>query len=140
MLGVYLHFCRTRWWYDYNQQRWRTGLHDIIWDSGTDAPLINHYDGVLNYGFTDCSSAIIGIGGVHNNHHEDRKWWVRASVVKTDNRQLGDCVWTGYINDWDGGMDYQVGSNQYVSRVYSYHDNGKEDRRWKLCVCTARNV
>jgi len=42
--------------------------------------------------------------------------------------------WSGYANGWDGTLNYYHGSvgGGYLSGFASYHDNGKEDRRFKF--------
>lgn len=50
-----------------------------------------------------------------------------------------DCWKSGYVNDWDGSM------NAYDSRVFfsgaeSYHDNHREDRRFKFRYCKPSGV
>jgi len=41
----------------------------------------------------------------------------------------------GYINGWDGKMDYTVPKGQVISTLKSEHDNHREDRRWQLQIC-----
>merc|ERR1712072_796532 len=42
--------------------------------------------------------------------------------------------WHGYINNWDGGMQWRVGVHHYVSGLLSHHNNGREDRRFRPLV------
>merc|ERR1712139_292441 len=42
--------------------------------------------------------------------------------------------WHGYINNWDGGMQWRVGGHHYVSGLLSHHNNGREDRRFRPLV------
>ena len=130
-------FDRSSWWRDFGQQTWKTGLHDAIWYKNTVDDVLNGWDDELEYGWSDCNeaSAITGIGGVHDNHREDRRWWVKVSPVVGQIVQ-GQCQWTDFINDWDGSMNHQISSNQFISRIFSYHDSHHEDRRWRLCLCT----
>merc|ERR1711959_570396 len=44
--------------------------------------------------------------------------------------------WHGYINNWDGGMNWAVGGHSYVSGLMSHHNNGREDRRFRPLVTT----
>merc|ERR1739847_120248 len=47
--------------------------------------------------------------------------------------------WHGYINNWDGGMQWRVGGHHYVSGLLSHHNNHHnhyEDRRWRF-YCAA---
>jgi len=46
------------------------------------------------------------------------------------------CVMSGYANNWDATMDFNVGTNGYaIAGAFSFHDNGREDRRWKFMYC-----
>lgn len=45
------------------------------------------------------------------------------------------CWTTGYVNGWDGVMNYQCPGNSVMSGMYSVHDNGKEDRIFKFICC-----
>merc|ERR1712232_315828 len=42
--------------------------------------------------------------------------------------------WTGYINKWDGPLNYRAGANTntYLSGLASVHDNYREDRRFQV--------
>ncbi|XP_060555161.1 hemagglutinin/amebocyte aggregation factor-like [Ruditapes philippinarum] len=40
------------------------------------------------------------------------------------------CRWA---NDWDGPLNFECGSDQFVSHIESDHRNDKEDRRYKMC-------
>merc|ERR1711951_270788 len=43
------------------------------------------------------------------------------------------CVMSSYANNWDATMDFNVGPNGYaIAGAFSFHDNGREDRRWKF--------
>ncbi|XP_074647818.1 uncharacterized protein LOC141903556 [Tubulanus polymorphus] len=66
----------------------------------------------------------------HDNGREDRLFDMncRPGYVGTD------CSWTGYLNDWDRVVSF-VCRKGIVTGFHSYHDNGKEDRRWKLRCC-----
>jgi len=121
-------------WYDYNLSRWRSDLHDNIWRPNTEFNTINNWDSELNYGWYDCNRAITGIGGVHNNRREDRKFWLYSSDIIGPHSPT--CQWTGWVNGWDGQMDTSLVVNQYIGAVYSVHNNRKEDRRWQFCLCT----
>ena len=40
--------------------------------------------------------------------------------------------WTGWKNNWDGELDFECQSGQYISRFISKHNDGREDRRWSF--------
>lgn len=72
---------------------------------------------------------------VHSNHHEDRLWQWDCGTVS---RSHMDCHWTGYVNKFDGPMQFNCPSNQVLAGAISKHNNRKEDRRWKFRCCSAR--
>jgi len=46
-------------------------------------------------------------------------------------------VLSGYANNWDGQLNFECPLGEYVTRLYSYHNNWKEDRLWKYgCTYT----
>ncbi|XP_074649189.1 uncharacterized protein LOC141904499 [Tubulanus polymorphus] len=67
----------------------------------------------------------------HDNGREDRLFDMncRPGYVGTD------CSWTGYLNDWDKLVNFVCPHNGIVTGFHSYHDNHREDRRWKLRCC-----
>ena len=89
------------------------------------------------------------VHSVHNNKREDRVWqWDCHHILKSGYHILKDgypnnrvekptCRKTGYVNSFDKPMHFNCDSNQYIAGVESYHDNGREDRRWKFTCCSA---
>jgi len=74
-----------------------------------------------------------GIISVHDNGREDRVWafhYAAASGVTCKTQVLG-----GWANNWDDPLSFACPHNQALSTVYSYHDNYREDRRWKFGCC-----
>ena len=48
----------------------------------------------------------------------------------------GDCQWNeGHLNAWDGPIDATCNPGYAVAGFYSVHNNGKEDRKWKMNCC-----
>ena len=45
------------------------------------------------------------------------------------------CSWTGYVNGWDAQYSYNCPNGKVLLGVSSYHDNHKEDRRFKFNCC-----
>jgi len=39
---------------------------------------------------------------------------------------------SGWVNDWDGDMQWSAGSNRMITGLYSLHNDAKEDRRWRF--------
>jgi len=83
----------------------------------------------------------------HDNRREDRQFDFRCSPIPG----APSSGWNEYNsgwNNWDGTFHWDgTGSNSYMVGMQSYHDNGREDRRfnlkyrnsnsWKLSACTS---
>ncbi|KAM3926649.1 hemagglutinin/amebocyte aggregation factor-like [Leptodactylus fuscus] len=91
----------------------------------------NNYDQVLNY---QCPShqSINLIFSIHDNKREDRIW--DFGCQNTFNNP-GSCSWTGYVNDFDQEFTFTCPFGTVLSGMDSYHDNGREDRRWRFLCC-----
>jgi len=94
---------------------------------------VNGWDNKLDYTCPD-NGIVTGLYSVHDNGKEDRRWKVRCCKLAV--KKGTSCYTTGYINDWDRAMDHRVNNGQAIVGLYSHHDNGKEDRKWKLKVCS----
>ena len=71
----------------------------------------------------------------HNNGREDRLWeFYCRSVVQCAS---ATCTTTSYINNFRDVISFMCPKNKYMAGVHSYHDNGKEDRRWRFTCCSA---
>ena len=44
------------------------------------------------------------------------------------------------MNDFNGAIVFSCGDNEYMAGVESYHDNSKEDCKWKFTCCSASNL
>ena len=71
----------------------------------------------------------------HNT--EDRRW--RIGCRRIAGASLTSCYWTNYQNGWDAYLWYQAPSRYAITGTASYHDNGREDRRWQFRVCRVRS-
>jgi len=115
----------------YEDRKWKFdqgSVSDVECDDGHWAMDMNEYDGVLEF---SCNSneAISGFRSTHNNHKEDRRWDIQCCSVS--NALLESMGFTGYLNNWDGVLDFTCDDDEVLIGVYSVHDNRKEDRRWK---------
>ena len=83
---------------------------------------VNDWDGPMDF---QChqGNVITGIGGFHDNRHEDRRYQFRCTYVKNWNR--GPCYWTAYT-PYDAGWNENTPSGKYLVGVKSEHDNSKE--------------
>jgi len=82
----------------------------------------------------------------HSNRHEDRQFDFRCTGISGASSSGWNLGYSGW-NNWDATFYWDgTGSNSYMVGMESYHDNGKEDRRfnlmyrssnsWKLSACT----
>jgi len=71
----------------------------------------------------------------HDNHREDRRWHFECSY---DVQRAERCHWTDWINNWDAELYFICPNNGYIGGFHSYHDNHREDRRWKVVCCEAK--
>jgi len=99
----------------------------------------NSWDGKLDfwagqYGTYSVSNKMItGFYSTHNNRREDRRWkFYTGSASDATCRVSGTKNWA---NNWDGHLFFQCPTPEVLYGVYSEHDNGTEDRRWKFKCC-----
>jgi len=104
-------------------------LTKCYWINGWDAGLAFHCPIRDNK-----HGAIKRIESYHSNHHEDRRWHFECSY---DVQRAGHCHWTGWLNGWDAELRYNCPNNGYIAGLNSYHDNHREDRRWRVLCCVA---
>ncbi|KAH9492476.1 hypothetical protein Btru_029195 [Bulinus truncatus] len=129
------------------------------------AAYINGWDQEANFN-CPAGQIISHISSIHSNYYEDRRWEYRCrtprgtgavgycidSVIKVKSpmydrtfgfrcckigqRVPSNCYSTGYVNNWDSPMDFNVPEGKAITQVFSFHKNFHEDRRWKFTVCT----
>ncbi|XP_069484905.1 hemagglutinin/amebocyte aggregation factor-like [Ambystoma mexicanum] len=99
------------------------------------SPYVNNFDEDISFA-CPFGSAISGFESYHHNKHEDRRWKFLCCHQNSDLNH--DCLWTNYVNDFDAYFHWPVPSGRYLVGVYSYHDNHREDRRWKYQHCAKR--
>jgi len=92
---------------------------------------INGWDGIMDYK-CKANHAMSGLQSWHDNRREDRRWKVRCCDLSNNRRYMISSYMTGYVNGWDGRMNYKCPSNEVLVGLYSHHDNHKEDRRFKF--------
>jgi len=93
---------------------------------------MNSWDGVLNFN-CPTNHVLNGIRSYHDNKKEDRQW--KLKCCQAGGFSVEKLEWTGYLNDWDGVLNYRCPAvDQAIVGLSSYHDNYREDRRWKV-IC-----
>ncbi|XP_068129841.1 hemagglutinin/amebocyte aggregation factor-like [Hyperolius riggenbachi] len=92
----------------------------------------NHYDEAFSF-ICFHGSVLAGVESIHDNKHEDRRWKFLCceGSVKVNHA----CSWSDYVNDFDGYLRWDAPANRFLTGMESYHDNKREDRRWKYYSC-----
>merc|ERR550539_37110 len=87
---------------------------------------VNSYDREVNW-VGGNGYVMTGIHSKHHNSYEDRLWDFQSSnMLPSTTAVLSD-----WVNNWDGEFTWGDDSKVFVG-MYSVHDNGKEDRRFKF--------
>jgi len=95
----------------------------------------NSWDRTLQWG-AGHNGMITGFASYHDNHREDRRWrfYHGSTALRCD-----QTAWSGYENSWDGKLEFSCPDRAVLNGVYSYHNNHREDRRWKFKCCRFPN-
>lgn len=80
--------------------------------------------------------SISRLRSIHSNLHEDRVWAFSCHR----NRYVSQtrCYWSHY-NAWDSRVHQVCHYGGFIAGVHSYHDNGKEDRKYSFKCCNRKN-
>ncbi|XP_069823590.1 hemagglutinin/amebocyte aggregation factor-like [Dendropsophus ebraccatus] len=100
--------------------------------AGRFARWVNNYDQPFQFSCQNHQSILL-ISSKHDNRHEDRVW---DFTCKDTFNGHGNCYWSDYVNDFDLPFDYTCPFGSVLSGVNSYHDNRREDRRFKFYCCS----
>jgi len=71
---------------------------------------------------TGGNSYLSGLGAVHDNGKEDRRFKPLISKIGTTQAQTH---WSGWLNNWDRQFAYSCPANMVVVGLKSYHHNGE---------------
>ena len=74
------------------------------------------------------------------SYYNDRRWNFECRRVIQNNAPVTCTQTQSYVNDFNGAIVFSCGDNEYMAGVESYHDNSKEDRKWKFTCCSASNL
>lgn len=113
-------YCKTVADYNYNHCYW-TGYQNSY-----DKPLFAHCG--ANY-------MMRGIYSIYSNHHRDRLFQIQC--CHAPHHYTRHCFLSGYVNGWDGAMNYGVGGRWAFTGLYSYHSNRRE---WVTALQCSINV
>ncbi len=142
--GQYAAFCGFSSYHDNNREDRRFRFkYCAPADGSTTQPEITLQTGASPWdgrSLVDCpaDSVLTRIVSWHNNDREDRQW--QYSCSKFNGWKTNSCGWTNHVNGWDAQFNYEPGSQQEViAGIDSYHDNDREDRRFKFKYCRWEN-
>merc|ERR1719240_1350048 len=89
---------------------------------------VNNMDGRFDY-TCPTNQAIVGFYSYHNNGNEDRRWRFYCASFHGVGFRQG--AWPGWQKSWDAYWNLNCGHNPAIGWS-SYHDNRREDRRWRI--------
>ncbi|XP_033726357.1 dermatopontin-like [Pecten maximus] len=95
---------------------------------------VNELDGPMDFSCGG-NTSLHQLASSHDNRAEDRKW---SFGCLPSRNEVMNCVWSGYVNDFDGPVLYECPGDDFINGIRSVHDNGKEDRRWSFQCCSLR--
>ena len=114
--------------YDVRDSEVSSSLAKVQWQNVFDRPLSKMCVG---------TEGMYKVSSIYHGGFRDRRWKWECRSVGGDGHKK--CSSTGYVNEWDLPMNFMCPANQYLAGVYSIHDNGREDRRWKFTCCGIPN-
>ncbi|XP_033755806.1 uncharacterized protein LOC117338556 [Pecten maximus] len=94
---------------------------------------VNDYDRPFDF---QCpgDDFINGLRSIHDHGPKDRRWAFQCCKMRGRIRR--DCEDTGFLNDYDGDLNYTTTkTNQLFHGWISIHNNGHEDRIFDFEVC-----
>merc|ERR1719171_1291000 len=89
---------------------------------------VNNMDGGFTYTCPH-NKAIVGFYSYHHNGYEDRRWKFYCAHFHGVGFRAGG--WPGWQTAWDHYFAIGCGHNPAIG-FSSYHDNRREDRRWRI--------
>ena len=103
---------------------WAWECRDVI-NSGITGCSETGYVNELELPMTFLCPANMYIAGVQSYHKSgDRRWKFTCCAIA--NRLTVSCRQSGYVNEWDGPMNFQADQGEVITGVYSYHDNNRK--------------
>lgn len=110
------------WGYYCRQNKYITGTCSWSLPNGQ---YVNNYDEDVDFicprgGYMNGMYA-----GRHHSHYNDRRFDFKCCEAKSGQGQA-NCYWTGYINTYDGRMDYSAPSGYFIAGAFSTHNNHYE--------------
>eukprot|EP01084_Bolivina_argentea_P029889 55454_1 len=78
--------------------------------------------------------AMMGVKSIFIDDENDRKWRFQCGVLSAGYMTVS-CGWSGYLNEYDGDVDFQCLSNGIIRSISSVYNDHKRDRIWKFECC-----
>eukprot|EP01084_Bolivina_argentea_P062101 113555_1 len=82
----------------------------------------------------DGHAALIYAHYTHSDSTEDRIWTFKCGIIHSSYK-IVNCGYSGYLNNYDGVLNYNCPQNGVVRSIWSKHSNSKEDRLWSFECC-----
>ncbi len=106
--------CKSITCYNYNHCYWTGYINQY------DQPLLAH---------CGASYVMTGIQSIYSHHHKDRKFSLKC--CRAPHFYTRHCQLSGYVNGWDGDMNYSLGGHRVFTGLSSWHDNFRE---WVIII------
>uniref|UniRef100_A0A8C4X1U0 Si:dkey-14d8.7 n=2 Tax=Eptatretus burgeri TaxID=7764 RepID=A0A8C4X1U0_EPTBU len=100
---------------------------------------INDWDGVMHF-HCPVYQSISRLQSNHSNCREDRVWDTECKNTFNKRKSRPICYETNYVNWFDERILFKCPPNWVISGLHSYHDNKREDRRWRFRCCKQEGV
>ncbi|XP_065933600.1 dermatopontin isoform X1 [Magallana gigas] len=113
--------------FDFQCTKYTEGTESCFWSE-----YANNFDQPVAY---QCPNGGVmdGVGSYHDNGSEDRRF--RFYCCEKPGMCLYNCFYSGWVNSYDGDLDYTVPAGHVMRGMISIHDNGSEDRIFDFEVC-----
>ena len=76
---------------------------------------------------------LAGVESYHHNYYEDRRW--SFYCCSSPGLSSSNCYITDYQNSWDGVLDFRAHHHEFITGIFSHHDNQKEQVSLLLHAC-----
>lgn len=112
-------------------RRWKFACAQLVGGSFTDCSWSTYtaWDGAWTVGDND--HVITGLESTHSNSREDRQYKIKSCKLPDAESSVfhSDADWQ---NAWDSELSYDLPPQQFLTKITSHHDNGREDRQFKF--------
>eukprot|EP00483_Globobulimina_turgida_P002560 UN02564 len=79
---------------------------------------------------------MIKVESYHDSGKEDRRFTFTCGLLDNEEHELVNCGLTGYLNEYDGELDFHCPNNGVIRGIESWHDSYYEDRQFRFDCCT----